>query len=73
MKEPTKYYFSGTQLELEQAISDISVNDVERLVKKTDLNKPGVKDMMLIFYALQVAANNKKEILDIVPLLVKEG
>ncbi|WP_338560822.1 ankyrin repeat domain-containing protein [Erwinia sp. E_sp_B04_7] len=70
---PAEDYFSGTQLELAQAIRDIRVDDVDRIAKSTNLNKPGAKDMTLLFYALQVAANNNKESLDIVSLLVKKG
>ncbi|WP_409451114.1 ankyrin repeat domain-containing protein [Erwinia sp.] len=70
---PAEEYFSGTQLELAQTISDVRVKDVERLAKNTDLNKPGAKEMTLLMYALQTSANNKKDSLDIVTLLVKAG
>ena len=70
---PAEEYFSGKQLELAQAISDVRVRDVERLAKNTDINKPGAKEMTLLMYALQTSANNKKDSLDIVTLLVKAG
>ncbi|MGD8206414.1 hypothetical protein [Pantoea sp. FN0305] len=44
-------FFSGTQLQLAQAISNNNLEEVKILAKTTELNKPGKQDMTLLFFA----------------------
>ncbi|MGC0948111.1 ankyrin repeat domain-containing protein [Pantoea agglomerans] len=66
-------YFSGSQLQLAQAIEDGNVDEVEKLSTRTDLNKPGEKDLTLLYYALSEASKKDVNRLNIMSVLVKHG
>ncbi|WP_245393332.1 ankyrin repeat domain-containing protein [Pantoea agglomerans] len=66
-------YFSGGQLQLAQAIEDGNVDEVEKLSAQTDLNKPGEKDLTLLYYALSEASKKDVNRLNIMSVLVKHG
>lgn len=66
-------YFSGTQLQLAQAIAEHNLSEVKALAKSTDLNKPGSQSMTLLMYALLEATNGDATSLEIVTALVKAG
>jgi len=66
-------YFSGSQLQLAQAIEDGNVDEVEKLATQTDLNKPGAKDLTLLYYALSEASNKDVNRLNVMSVLVKHG
>ncbi|WP_144817789.1 ankyrin repeat domain-containing protein [Enterobacter sp. DE0047] len=68
-------YFSGQQLALAKAIERGEVDEVKKLAPETDLNKPGQKDMTLLFWAISNAINDKKTApqLEIITDLVKAG
>ena len=66
-------YFSGSQLQLAQAIEEGNVDEVEKLATQTDLNKPGEKDLTLLYYALSEASNKDVNRLNILSVLVKHG
>jgi len=66
-------YFSGSQLQLAQAIEDGNVDEVEKLSTQTDLNKPGEKDLTLLYYALSEASNKDVNRLNVMSVLVKHG
>lgn len=66
-------YFSGTQLQLAQAIAEHNLSEVKTLAKSTSLNKPGSQEMTLLMYALLEATNGDATSLEIVTALVKAG
>ncbi|WP_238348975.1 ankyrin repeat domain-containing protein [Pantoea vagans] len=66
-------YFSGSQLQLAQAIEDGNVDEVEKLSTQTDLNKPGEKDLTLLYYALSEASKKDVNRLNVMSVLVKHG
>ncbi|CAM9273993.1 ankyrin repeat domain-containing protein [Cronobacter sakazakii] len=66
-------YFSGTQLQLAQAIAEHNLAEVKALAKSTNLNKPGSQEMTLLMYALLEATNGDATSLEIVTALVKAG
>lgn len=66
-------YFSGSQLQLAQAIEDGNVDEVEKLSTQTDLNKPGEKGLTLLYYALSEASNKDVNRLNVMSALVKHG
>lgn len=66
-------YFSGTQLQLAQAIAEHNLSEVKTLAKSTSLNKPGSQEMTLLMYALLEATNGDATSLEIVTTLVKAG
>lgn len=66
-------YFSGSQLQLAQAIEDGNVDEVEKLSTRTDLNKPGEKDLTLLYYALSEASKKDVNRLNMLSVLVKHG
>lgn len=66
-------YFSGSQLQLAQAIEDGNVDEVEKLSTRTDLNKPGEKDLTLLYYALSEVSKKDVNRLNIMSVLVKHG
>jgi len=68
-------YFSGQQLALAKAIERGEVNEVKKLAPETDLNKPGQKEMTLLFWAIMNATYDNKTPpqLKIITDLVKAG
>ncbi|MCJ7925682.1 MAG: ankyrin repeat domain-containing protein [Pantoea vagans] len=66
-------YFSGSQLQLAQAIEDGNVDEVEKLSTQTDLNKPGEKGLTLLYYALSEASKKDDSRLNVMSALVKHG
>lgn len=66
-------FFSGTQLQLAQAISNNNLEEVKILAKTTELNKPGKQDMTLLFFAAQDALKKGRSRLDIISSLVASG
>lgn len=66
-------YFSGSQLQLAQAIEDGNVDEVEKLSTQTDLNKPGKKGLTLLYYALSEASKKDVNRLNVMSALVKHG
>ena len=68
-------YFSGQQLILATAIKHGEVDKVKSLVPETDLNKPGQKEMTLLFWAVMNATYDNKTPpqLKIITELVKAG
>lgn len=66
-------YFSGSQLQLAQAIEEGNVDEVEKLSTQTDLNKPGEKDLTLLYYALSEASKKEVNRINILSVLVKHG
>ncbi|MDF7647061.1 ankyrin repeat domain-containing protein [Erwiniaceae bacterium L1_54_3] len=66
-------FFTGTQLTLAQAIAKGDEHEVEILSGHTDLNRPGAKDMTLLFFAMQYAFGKNAKSLDIVTGLVRAG
>jgi len=66
-------YFSGSQLQLAQAIEDGNVDEVEKLSMQTDLNKPGEKGLTLLYYALSEASKKDDSRLNVMSALVKHG
>ena len=71
--ERPENYFTGSQLDLANAISKLQLNHVKPLAKKTDLNKPGNQGMTLLFYALLTAKDNKQNGLKVLSILVSAG
>lgn len=70
---PAETFFSGPTLTLAQAIERGDVAEVDALVPTVDLNRPGVEDMTLLFFALQKAFGEKPAQLQIVTHLVRAG
>lgn len=66
-------HFSGSQLQLAQAIKDGNVNEVEKLSTQTDLNKPGEKGLTILYYALSEAQKKDINRLNVMSALVKHG
>lgn len=68
-------YFSGQQLVLAQAIESGKIDEVKKHLTGTDLNKPGQRDMTLLFWALMNTLYDKKTQprLQIVTELIKAG
>ncbi|WP_223812792.1 MULTISPECIES: ankyrin repeat domain-containing protein [unclassified Pantoea] len=66
-------HFSGSQLQLAQAIEDGNVNEVEKLSTQTDLNKPGEKGLTILYYALSEAQKKDINRLNVMSALVKHG
>lgn len=66
-------YFSGSQLQLAQAIEDGNVDEVEKLSTQTDLNKPGEKGLTLLYYTLSEASRKDVNRLNVMSVLVKHG
>jgi ankyrin repeat protein len=66
-------YFSGSQLQLAQAIEDGNVDEVEKLSTQTDLNKPGEKGLTLLYYTLSEASRKDVNRLNVMSALVKHG
>ena len=68
-------YFSGQQLALAKAIERGEVDEVKKLAPETDLNKPGQKEMTLLFWAIMNATYDNKTPpqLKIITELVKTG
>ncbi|MBL8299991.1 MAG: hypothetical protein JNN30_16755 [Rhodanobacteraceae bacterium] len=74
MKTPAaEKFFSGPTLMLAQAIEQGDLAEVDALVGKVDLNRPGSDDMTLLFFALQSAFGEKPAQLQILTRLVKAG
>ncbi len=73
LSEP-EAYFSGSQLQLAQAIKSGDIKEVEAFYSNVNLNKPGDDDMTILVYSLLAASNNDtKAGFDIISLLVKAG
>ncbi len=68
-------YFNGQQLVLAKAIESGEVDEVKKLAPETDLNKPGQKEMTLLFWAVMNATYDNKtpSQLKIITELVKAG
>ncbi|MCF8581191.1 ankyrin repeat domain-containing protein [Enterobacter ludwigii] len=68
-------YFSGQQLVLAQAIESGKIDEVKKRLTGTDLNKPGQRDMTLLFWALMNTLYDKKTQprLQIVTELIRAG
>lgn len=72
-KESPSLYFSDNQLKIAEVIKRGDADSVKRLAKDTDLNKPGKKDMTLLFFTLQTALGEKTRQLRILSELVRYG
>ncbi|MGG7522474.1 ankyrin repeat domain-containing protein [bacterium BS0013] len=68
-------YFSSQQLVLAQAIESGKIDEVKKRLTGTDLNKPGKRDMTLLFWALMNTLYDKKTQprLQIVTELIRAG
>ncbi|MQP76713.1 ankyrin repeat domain-containing protein [Stenotrophomonas sp. MYb238] len=69
-------YFTGDQLALAQAIHKGALDDIAPLAQRVGregLNRPGARDMTLLFFALQSAMGEKPRQLQILTALVRAG
>jgi hypothetical protein len=69
-------YFAGEQLALAKAIRQHDLGEVEKLARaagRDALNRPGEKDMTLLFFALQHAFGEKAQALQVATILVRAG
>jgi uncharacterized protein len=50
---PADKFFTGSALQLAQAIDAENLATIDQLSKTVDLNRPGIEDMTLLYYAMQ--------------------